>query len=184
MDGTSAINILYQYPLWSLSQSAEMTFVIFLFCWYRIWCFHSMCVLILLMYHTRCWPTCIFVFFVCFTQRICIAKICLVVRKCVSMKYNVWIHAEFQAWLRKQDILLFKTHFLKLSMRDLFVQRHHEVLWHINRSVFYVSTTFILTNNNWIMFWLLFSHPQVLLKVVSYRKLCAHWDPKCVYINT
>lgn len=25
MDGTSAINILYQYPLWSLSQSAEMT---------------------------------------------------------------------------------------------------------------------------------------------------------------
>lgn len=43
MDGTSAINILYQYPLWSLSQSAEMTFVLFLFCHYRIWCFCIMC---------------------------------------------------------------------------------------------------------------------------------------------
>lgn len=67
MDGTSAINILYQYPLWSLSQSAEMTFVICLFCCYRIWHFLGMWVLILLMYRARCWPTCVFVFCVCFT---------------------------------------------------------------------------------------------------------------------
>jgi hypothetical protein len=127
MNGTSAINILYQYPLWSLSQSAEMTFVIFLFCWYRIWRFHGMCVLILLMYRTRYWPTCVFVFCVCFTERICSAKICLAVRKCVSMKYDVWIHAEFQTWLRKQDELLFKTHFLELFKYVVF--RWNDQIW-------------------------------------------------------
>ena len=55
----------------------------------------------------------------------------------------------------------------------------------INRSIFYVSTTFILINNNWTT---CFDCYSVILrsfsKVVSYRELCAHWDPKCVYIKT
>jgi len=34
------------------------------------------------------------------------------------------------------------------------------------------------------MFRLLFSHPQVLLKGCKLQELCAHWDPKCVYIKT
>lgn len=75
MDGTSAINMLHQYPLWSLSQSAEITFVMFLFCWYRIWSFHSMCLLILLVYHTRCWPTCIlYLFSVSVSQNVLYCK--------------------------------------------------------------------------------------------------------------
>ena len=56
----------------------------------------------------------------------------------------------------------------------------------INRSIlFYVSTIFILTNNSWTT---CFDSYSVILrsfsKVISHRKLCAHWDPKCVYIKT
>ena len=55
----------------------------------------------------------------------------------------------------------------------------------INRSIIYVSTTFILTNNNWTT---CFDCYSVILRsfsmVVSHRELCAHWDPKCVYIKT
>ena len=46
-----------------------------------------------------------------------------------------------------------------------------------NISIFYVSTTFILTDNNWTT---CFDCYSVIFrsKVVSYRELCAHWDPK------
>lgn len=138
MDGTSAINMLYQYPLWSLSQSAEITFVMFLFCWYKIWSFPSTCVLILLMYRTTCWPTCILVLFsVCFTEHICIAKIRLIVRKYVSMAYNMWIHAEFQMWLLKQVELMFRTHFLTLF-------KYVECRWNVQIWQFYNVITGML----------------------------------------
>jgi len=55
----------------------------------------------------------------------------------------------------------------------------------LNRSIIYVSTTFILTNNDWTT---CFDCYSVILRsfsmAVNYRELCAHWDPKCVYIKT
>ena len=55
---------------------------------------------------------------------------------------------------------------------------------YIFRSITYVNT-FILTNNNWTT---CFDCYSVILRslsmVVSYRELCAHWDPECVYIKT
>ena len=59
------------------------------------------------------------------------------------------------------------------------------MLRHINRSIISISTTFILTNNNWTT---CFDCYSVILgsfsMVVSYGELCAHLDPKCVYIKT
>ena len=54
----------------------------------------------------------------------------------------------------------------------------------VNISIFYVSTTFILTDNLTTCFDCYSVIFRSFSKLVSYRELCAHWDPKCVYIKT
>jgi hypothetical protein len=107
ISGISAVNMLYQYPIWSLSQSAEITFMMFLFCWY-VWdlklpqqvCCYSINVPCQMLMDLH------FVFiFVFISQNIFVlGKVHLVVKKCANMRYEVLVFRH--DW--KQDEFTFK----------------------------------------------------------------------------
>jgi hypothetical protein len=110
---------------------------------------------------------------VCRCVKVCVVHVATVVLYWVQLK-----HAH------RQDSLYYGSHHAPAISTNF--SFHPSVLRRtpINRSIIYVST-FILTNNNWTT---CFDRYSVILRsfsmTVSYRELCAHWDPKCVYIKT